>query len=153
MIRRPPRSTLFPYTTLFRSHLNRIANASAVVGRARRCASAHASLGRRAMRKSGGRTRNDPRGLIYRLRHLRARTASALGNERRDGPDGKVVAHFECIACHARSVEGRAKALQKDVIPVENGRRPGVVLRLPQVPGMQEFLTDTMTVHIAANDS
>src|SRR5690348_17894170 len=23
MIRRPPRSTLFPYTTLFRSHLNR----------------------------------------------------------------------------------------------------------------------------------
>src|SRR2546427_3035581 len=25
MIRRPPRSTLFPYTTLFRSHLTRIA--------------------------------------------------------------------------------------------------------------------------------
>src|SRR5256885_12963840 len=25
MIRRPPRSTLFPYTTLFRSHANRIA--------------------------------------------------------------------------------------------------------------------------------
>src|SRR5258708_22116115 len=24
MIRRPPRSTLFPYTTLFRSHLNRL---------------------------------------------------------------------------------------------------------------------------------
>src|SRR5258706_5879366 len=25
MIRRPPRSTLFPYTTLFRSHLRRVA--------------------------------------------------------------------------------------------------------------------------------
>src|SRR3989475_10264218 len=25
MIRRPPRSTLFPYTTLFRSHLDRLA--------------------------------------------------------------------------------------------------------------------------------
>src|SRR5438445_6903365 len=28
MLRRPPRSTLFPYTTLFRSHLARPANAS-----------------------------------------------------------------------------------------------------------------------------
>src|SRR3989442_4022633 len=29
MIRRPPRSTLFPYTTLFRSHASRSANNSA----------------------------------------------------------------------------------------------------------------------------
>src|SRR2546427_9628669 len=28
MIRRPPRSTLFPYTTLFRSHLHAILNAA-----------------------------------------------------------------------------------------------------------------------------
>src|SRR5260221_8107429 len=31
MIRRPPRSTLFPYTTLFRSQLARIRNSGAVV--------------------------------------------------------------------------------------------------------------------------
>src|SRR5256885_6957885 len=91
------------------------------------------------MRRSRGRRRNDSRALIYRLRHLRARTASALGNERRDGPDGKVVAHFERIACHARSVEGRAKALQKDVIPVENGGRPGVVLPVPQKPSTESI--------------
>src|SRR5260221_9741591 len=30
MIRRPPRSTLFPYTTLFRSHHHRIASVVAV---------------------------------------------------------------------------------------------------------------------------
>src|SRR2546426_8827094 len=35
MIRRPPRSTLFPYTTLFRSHLHR-----------GRCSAARASPGR-----------------------------------------------------------------------------------------------------------
>src|SRR3989441_12627607 len=31
MIRRPPRSTLFPYTTLFRSHLERALRAPAVL--------------------------------------------------------------------------------------------------------------------------
>src|SRR2546430_9856539 len=34
MIRRPPRSTLFPYTTLFRSRLHRSLNARRVVVRA-----------------------------------------------------------------------------------------------------------------------
>src|SRR5689334_23995484 len=33
MIRRPPRSTLFPYTTLFRSVLVRIAGAEGIVAR------------------------------------------------------------------------------------------------------------------------
>src|SRR2546422_3074331 len=32
MIRRPPRSTLFPYTTLFRSHLVQMANHHALAG-------------------------------------------------------------------------------------------------------------------------
>src|SRR3989441_3834715 len=32
MIRRPPRSTLFPYTTLFRSHFAAIAGAGPLVG-------------------------------------------------------------------------------------------------------------------------
>src|SRR3712207_8817563 len=39
MIRRPPRSTLFPYTTLFRSHLDRLeslAKATAASAEARR---------------------------------------------------------------------------------------------------------------------
>src|SRR5258708_31370507 len=34
MIRRPPRSTLFPYTTLFRSHLLRQGRSGAVAGTA-----------------------------------------------------------------------------------------------------------------------
>src|SRR3989449_6580132 len=33
MIRRPPRSTLFPYTTLFRSREHRVRHAGAVLGR------------------------------------------------------------------------------------------------------------------------
>src|SRR2546421_8961107 len=32
MIRRPPRSTLFPYTTLFRSHPPRVARSGAAMG-------------------------------------------------------------------------------------------------------------------------
>src|SRR5258708_8350825 len=32
MIRRPPRSTLFPYTTLFRSNLYELASMSAIAG-------------------------------------------------------------------------------------------------------------------------
>src|SRR2546430_9018190 len=32
MIRRPPRSTLFPYTTLFRSHLDRLVEGAALCG-------------------------------------------------------------------------------------------------------------------------
>src|SRR5476651_2782403 len=32
MIRRPPRSTLFPYTTLFRSSVNRRCHSASVVG-------------------------------------------------------------------------------------------------------------------------
>src|SRR3989475_8377953 len=35
MIRRPPRSTLFPYTTLFRSHLRRGRGGAGRVGRRR----------------------------------------------------------------------------------------------------------------------
>src|SRR2546425_1568093 len=46
MIRRPPRSTLFPYTTLFRSHAKRIhVGAPVHVRRARRLLRAHVLLG------------------------------------------------------------------------------------------------------------
>src|SRR2546425_2390381 len=34
MIRRPPRSTLFPYTTLFRSHVNVVAELTRIVAAA-----------------------------------------------------------------------------------------------------------------------
>src|SRR6266496_2793210 len=40
MIRRPPRSTLFPYTTLFRSHASSWAYSRAVVGRDEACSPA-----------------------------------------------------------------------------------------------------------------
>src|SRR3712207_8332767 len=36
MIRRPPRSTLFPYTTLFRSHLEQVGRVAEVRGELRR---------------------------------------------------------------------------------------------------------------------
>src|SRR6266480_7379342 len=54
MIRRPPRSTLFPYTTLFRSTTRRSSRGAAPAGRrsalpcARRAGSAPAAAGRRS---------------------------------------------------------------------------------------------------------
>src|SRR2546426_5944244 len=63
MIRRPPRSTLFPYTTLFRSrgtsqpHLRRRRLAAAVRQRVRR-GGGH-PLPRRAEHTRGGRQRGD----------------------------------------------------------------------------------------------
>src|SRR2546422_1436119 len=45
MIRRPPRSTLFPYTTLFRSHAHRRARARPALGATG--TSSHARLGSR----------------------------------------------------------------------------------------------------------
>src|SRR3712207_7270323 len=41
MIRRPPRSTLFPYTTLFRSALDEVAALRRVAGEAVEAAAAH----------------------------------------------------------------------------------------------------------------
>src|SRR2546426_7204945 len=60
MIRRPPRSTLFPYTTLFRS-------------RAARLEGRHAPPARRAAARLRGRGRRSrpPRGHDLRLRHHR----------------------------------------------------------------------------------
>src|SRR3712207_9013835 len=49
MIRRPPRSTLFPYTTLFRSHR-------------RRGAALQGGRGDRAVRRVPARRRDGPRG-------------------------------------------------------------------------------------------
>src|SRR3989449_11707832 len=59
MIRRPPRSTLFPYTTLFRSYLETGGREHAAVGQ-----------GQRALRRAEGRRgRGDRQGLARRRRH------------------------------------------------------------------------------------
>src|SRR5256885_9918435 len=51
MIRRPPRSTLFPYTTLFRSILRR--TALDMHGQAmRRCAACHGPVGMRVVQQA-----------------------------------------------------------------------------------------------------
>src|SRR5258707_10835624 len=49
MIRRPPRSTLFPYTTLFRSHLRRLRRADEVL----RLPGLHPPLGDLRLRPGG----------------------------------------------------------------------------------------------------
>src|SRR3712207_7667667 len=56
MIRRPPRSTLFPYTTLFRSEQHRVGEAARRVGRPRRLRR------HRAEDALQGRARPPPRG-------------------------------------------------------------------------------------------
>src|SRR3989441_10984997 len=64
MIRRPPRSTLFPYTTLFRSH-DAATERRQVPGRGRRAAAApraRAAAGRRGLHlRRGGIGRRGPR--------------------------------------------------------------------------------------------
>src|SRR5258707_10906955 len=57
MIRRPPRSTLFPYTTLFRSHPRATHETAAPIARSRR--------------SSGGANRRRPRGDRDRASELR----------------------------------------------------------------------------------
>src|SRR5258708_11129201 len=56
MIRRPPRSTLFPYTTLFRSLTARTGPAAATIGRGGTAIAGGFSLGRSG--KSAARSRS-----------------------------------------------------------------------------------------------
>src|SRR2546430_5941449 len=63
MIRRPPRSTLFPYTTLFRSHGDRTCHDRAV------------------RRKPGARRRHLVRRLLLRLRHAGGARVQDLRSE------------------------------------------------------------------------
>src|SRR2546422_2268913 len=60
MIRRPPRSTLFPYTTLFRSPTHRVRRLGAV-GDARRVAEIDHGLMRQALEHRPGDTARVPR--------------------------------------------------------------------------------------------
>src|SRR2546422_8302744 len=52
MIRRPPRSTLFPYTTLFRSRLARVGRGATALPKARLHADERDALRRQPMRRS-----------------------------------------------------------------------------------------------------
>src|SRR3712207_7785163 len=55
MIRRPPRSTLFPYTTLFRSDVERVAQGPAPLGRTGSGGGSRLSRGGRGWLRRGAR--------------------------------------------------------------------------------------------------
>src|SRR3989442_7795689 len=89
MIRRPPRSTLFPYTTLFRSHTIAASAAStswihepaAVThSRARRSGKVHASLDRKSTRLNSSHVR-----ISYAVFCLKKKSEKLL-EDRRDIP-------------------------------------------------------------------
>src|SRR2546425_11788220 len=83
MIRRPPRSTLFPYTTLFRSIGPQVLDALELQG-----ISGEATLGRRAVHLLA-----DERVVRRRdLAHLRLDLRQVLGRERRGHPEVVVEA-------------------------------------------------------------
>src|SRR5256886_9887061 len=93
MIRRPPRSTLFPYTTLFRSRAGDArdgpgADESAEAPAARRAvARALAPLGRTALRDDSGDQRGGHDGLpdrAERAKDPRGRPPRLLASEGRD---------------------------------------------------------------------
>src|SRR6266576_3591245 len=71
------------------------------------------------------------------------------------GPDRVMVARSQRIAydpsgfligCWDR------EALQKDMVPVEDGGRKTVVLRRPDESLLDEFLADAVTIHVARHD-
>src|SRR5256885_11977275 len=68
MIRRPPRSTLFPYTTLFRSGVERAARRR--VQRQRRHPGLRLSLARRAYRRGEGDRAQDRKSTRLNSSHL-----------------------------------------------------------------------------------
>src|SRR2546422_7641844 len=130
MIRRPPRSTLFPYTTLFRSHLRR----ARVVGRAARAvgALALADGGVRARTFPGDGARPHPGGLPRALRHrhpLRgAAFAASLGARQRDrrrrrgrrlrAERGRAVPLYRTVRARVGRLLVRRAARRGDARPV-----------------------------------
>src|ERR1043166_10259939 len=94
MLRRPPRSTLFPYTTLFRSACRRLIAINQKLAGINIC------------RASVGVVRRQCRGATARLRH-RSGTADQIRHRE------PVVAAVECersIICYAARAESTARS-------------------------------------------
>src|SRR3989454_12045919 len=134
MIRRPPRSTLFPYTTLFRSQAVELGEADADIapGRAEPEAEARSLILLFAGKVRGNRT--PPRqGLPPR--HLRPHRLQC--RERRDDGDRSVsrVAHVpQLMATHARGDRSLTRVAHDAVrhrlrAPTERRRIDGAELR------------------------
>src|SRR2546426_7970948 len=96
MIRRPPRSTLFPYTTLFRSHLS-ASPTIYLTGEAHHSFNkiAHITgLGRRALRPEIGRAHSELQSLAYlvcRLLLEKKKMEVAARNMKMTPPAGHTV--------------------------------------------------------------
>src|SRR3989454_12574935 len=113
MIRRPPRSTLFPYTTLFRSHRRGARGGPGADGREPRAESRARLLAARAAQAHRGGTR-PPGGLRGRPapRHARLAGAAAVLRGARGRPNGD-----------GPNRERRAEGLLRSgVVPPERGR-------------------------------
>src|SRR2546422_7729427 len=101
MIRRPPRSTLFPYTTLFRSVLQ-----------GERLAQEPLGLQRRLIRRALSVVRGSAAGLTFRhVGDILARVVGAGRGGKLDLPGGIVVERDgSLVTVGPRGVQGRARA-------------------------------------------
>src|SRR3989441_763035 len=109
MIRRPPRSTLFPYTTLFRSHRRGCVAHHAVPGPLRVCPpDQHPARDRRSRRRGRRRT----------ARHVAGDHAAAAGAS---VTDGRALPHARRparIRSHVRPHRRRAGGDHRDTDPL-----------------------------------
>src|SRR2546430_15412490 len=82
MIRRPPRSTLFPYTTLFRSQADLVADGAHLCQNAARSGrlGAVGEITRPHGPQRGGATQDEPRRPDVRVRFVVQHTHDALGH-------------------------------------------------------------------------
>src|SRR6266480_6690719 len=99
MIRRPPRSTLFPYTTLFRSHHEQVGP--------------EASLSRRILRRSR-RDRDEDAALAHRMHE-------GAGHLTADGVEGDVDAAHSLAHVLLGVVDVLVRAETEDEIAVPRG--------------------------------
>src|SRR2546422_5060684 len=117
MIRRPPRSTLFPYTTLFRSHV-------AYQLRAHRAHEVRAQLGRRLVQAERQRRRGEEGGhlpVTVGACALALQHEAAAGGELLDGGEG--ARRVRDVAGAEEGGEGRPVRLAPDAARGEKGLR------------------------------
>src|SRR3712207_7519248 len=100
MIRRPPRSTLFPYTTLFRSNFHRrsvdVVEPRLCGGSARAARSGQSALGERRGRRRGRRSEEQTSELQSR-QYLVCRLLLEKKNRSRDHPKIRALFEFDCF--------------------------------------------------------